>query len=1131
MPALSFGRYSILPITRLKLLASFALLLVSCQEKEQLGTQVGKNTLFQEVSSETTGVNFDNSVKASKTLNLFSYMYFYNGGGVAAGDLNGDGLDDLYFTGNQVENRLYLNTGNFNFKDITEQTGTGGDSNSWYTGVSFADVNGDGALDIYVSQIGKISGTDGHNLLFINQGNDEKGIPKFKESAIEFGLTVKGATTQTAFFDYDLDGDLDAYIMTHSNFNDGVLPRAEKRLISSPYGDKLFRNDGGKFTDVTKESGIYSSPLGFGLGISTADINKDGYPDIYIGNDFYEDDYLYINNGDGTFTEDLESRIKHTSRFSMGNDIADLNNDALPDILSLDMQAYEPEILKASHGEDSYAIFNYKLSFGYQHQYAHNTFQLNRDGEHFSEIARLSGIEATDWSWSVLANDFDMDGQKDIFITNGIFRRSNDMDYMQFLSGNEVQKQLRSGNYDYSNALTDKMPSYPLQNFFFKNNNNLTFTNTSSEWGGTKKGFSNGATYSDLDNDGDLDLVINNLNAKASILKNTTIENDSSTKDYLKIKLKGLAGNDYGIGAKVILKNKGQKQYQELLNVRGYLSSTPPYLNFAVGKNTVVDTVFVQWPNKEQTVLTNVNSGQVLSIAQENASTISLETKKTPKSLFTLLNNSELDIDYRHQENRFYEFNREHLIPHMNSTWGPPIAVGDLNNDGLDDFFVGGALNQPSKIYLQRFNGKFISSSSKALQTDAASEDTAADFVDVNGDGYLDLIVGSGSNQEIKPDPKSLTRLYINNGKGNFTRQDNFPEIYTTVSDLAIADFDKDGDNDVFISSRSVPGKYGSSPDSYLLKNDGKGSFSMDTSSQKLFEKCGMVNSAKWVDLNGDDWQDLVLVGEWMPIKVYYNSNGSLNEAKPEANSLQFSNGWWNSLAYGDFDNDGDIDLVAGNLGLNSKLRATEKEPVQMYYSDFDKNGWPEGVTTHFIEGKEHVFSSKSLLEKQMVYLRKKFPTYSAFAQADFKAIFTPEELKNAEILKAYEFRSCFIENLGNKKFKLRPLPTPAQFSTVNAIHTLDFDQDGRLDLLLGENFYDANTELGRYDAGYGTLLKNMGNSNFKETPISTSGLLLDKQTRHIKSLVSKRYGKLLIVSNNNDSLQFYKASTEERSH
>ncbi|WP_276168172.1 VCBS repeat-containing protein [Zobellia alginiliquefaciens] len=1127
MPTLSSGRNSILPISRLKLLVSFVLLLVSCKENKQIETEGKENTLFQEVSCETTNVNFNNSVEATKSLNLFSYMYFYNGGGVAAGDLNGDGLDDLYFTGNQVQNKLYINKSNFEFIDVTEQTKTAGDSNAWYTGVTFADVTGDGKLDIYVSQIGDMLGTQGHNLLFINLGNDSQGVPKFKESAQEMGLIVKGATTQTTFFDYDLDGDLDAYVMTHSNFNDGVLPRAEKRSIISSNGDKLFRNDDTKFTDVTEESGIYSSTLGFGLGISTADINKDGYPDIYIGNDFYEDDYLYINNADGSFKEDLASRIKHTSRFSMGNDIADINNDALPDILSLDMQAYEPEILKASHGEDSYAIFNYKLSFGYQHQYAHNTFQLNKDGKHFSEIARLAGIEATDWSWSVLANDFDLDGHKDLFITNGIYRRSNDMDYMQFLSGDEVQKQLRSGNYDYSEALTEKMPSYPLQNFFYKNNNDLSFTNTSTAWGGSKKGFSNGAAYTDLDNDGDLDLVVNNLNAKASILKNTTLENDSLHKGYLRIKLKGESSNSYGIGSKITVSIHGNKQYQELLIARGYLSSSAPYLNFGVPKNAKIDTVQVQWPNGEETILTDITSGQELTISQENSSFQKPKVDST-KILFTALETNRLGVDYQHKENRFYEFNREHLIPHMNSTWGPPISVGDINGDGLDDFFVGGAQNQTAEIYLQRPNGKFIKSNQNALLTDVASEDTASELIDVNGDGHLDLIVGSGSNQEIKPDPKSLTRLYINNGKGNFSRNTGFPEIYTTVSNLAIADFDKDGDNDVFVSSRSIPGKYGSSPDSYLLLNDGKGNFTVDTPFQKYFKECGMVTSAKWVDLNKNGWKDLVLVGEWMPIKIYYNSNGNLSEANPAKNQLQFSNGWWNTVEMGDFDNDGDIDLIAGNLGLNSKLRASKNEPVQMYYADFDKNGWPEGVTTHFINGKEHVFSSKSLLEKQMVYLRKKFTTYSAFAEADFKDIFTAEELQNAKILKAYEFRSCFIENLGDQKFKLTPLPTAAQFSTVNTILPLDFDQDENLDVLLGENFYDSNTELGRYDAGYGTLLKNMGKANFTTIPISQSGLLLDKQTRHIKTLTSTKYGKLLVISNNNDSLQFYRHTSFE---
>ncbi|RTE54027.1 hypothetical protein EHW67_08855 [Arenibacter aquaticus] len=1102
-----------------------AIFIMACEEKGKTPKVGVDQGLFQSIPPKSTAITFANNVKATNDFNLFAYMYFYNGGGVAAGDLNGDGLDDLYFTGNQVQNKLYLNQGEFHFKDITAITNTGGKENSWYTGVIFADVNGDGRLDIYVGQIGDILGSNDHNLLFINLGNDADGYPQFKESAQEMGLIVDGATTHSAFFDYDLDGDLDVYVMTHSNFNDGVLPKAEQRLLYSPKGDKLFRNDGNSFTDVTKQAGIYSSTLGFGLGINTADVNKDGYPDIYVGNDFYEDDYLYINNGDGTFSEKLSNFIKHTSRFSMGNDIVDMNNDGLPDILSLDMQPYDPKIIKASHGEDSYPIYNYKLSFGYKHQYAHNTFQLNRDGKHFSEIARLAGIEATDWSWSVLGNDFDLDGFKDIFITNGIYKRSNDMDYMQFLSGEAIQQQLRAGNYDYSKALVDKMPSYPLQNFFYKNNKDLTFSNVSTAWGGSKKGFSNGATYTDLDNDGDMDLVVNNLNERASILKNTSIEQSVGKANFLRVSLKGLENNPFGIGTKVTLKYSGKTLYQELLTSRGYLSSVPPYLNFGIPDNSMIDTILIEWPNQTHQVMTNVKPGRTVTINQLNTSRSLVPPNQIANTIFAKVESELMGVSFQHKENRFYEFNREHLIPHINSTWGAPLAVADINQDGLDDFFVGGAQNQIAKVYLQNTSGKFIEKAQAAFEADAISEDTAAHFFDADKDGDMDLLVGSGSNQEIRPEVKSLTRLYLNNGMGTFTKQINFPKIYGTVSCLALTDFDKDADKDIFIGCRTVPGKYGSPANSYLLVNDGKGNFSLSANSKKLFDKCGMVTAANWVDLNGDSWEELVLAGEWMPIKIYNNKKGELQNAEPKANKLELSNGWWNSLEYGDFDKDGDVDLVAGNLGLNAKLRASSLNPVRMYHNDFDKNGWPEGITTHYIDGQEHVFSSKSLLEKQLLYLRKKFTTYAAFSNADFNEIFTKEQLNNSLILEAYEFRSCYFENVGNNEFNIVPLPQEAQFSLVNDIFKLDFDQDGHIDLLLGQNLHDVNTELGRYDAGYGSLLKNMGNDIFHPIPLGNSGLKLDNQVREIEKIHNKKYGDMLIISNNNTGLDFYRVT------
>ncbi|HYG39630.1 MAG TPA: VCBS repeat-containing protein [Cytophagales bacterium] len=1079
--------------------------------------------LFRLLSSEESGVDFKNQLTETVEFNIFKYMYFYNGGGVAIGDVNGDNLPDLYFSSNQESNKLYLNQGNLKFKDITEEAGVEG-YKGWTTGVNMADVNGDGKLDIYVCHLGDYEIYKGKNQLFINEGLDENGIPKFADRAMEYGLDLVGFSTQSAFFDYDLDGDLDMYMLNHSVHQNGTFGKASQRYQKHPLaGDKLMRNDEGRFIDVTDSSGIYGSVIGYGLGIAISDINLDGLPDIYIGNDFHENDYLYINQGGGKFKESLESVINHTSRFTMGCDIADFNNDGFVDIASMDMLPEDPKILKASGGEDPYDVFNFKLNYGYAHQYAKNSLQLNLGNGKFSEIGLFAGVAATDWSWSTLFADFDLDGRKDIFISNGIPRRFNDLDYVNFISHDNIQYKLLDENLtDKELALSEKMPKIKLQNYLYHNNGDTTFVNKSLDWGLEQPSYSNGTAYADLDNDGDLDLVINNIEDNAFIYENLkNAEKEGKENGYLKVKLTGNAGNQYAIGAKVFIYQKGKVQMQECLPVRGFQSSIDYPMIFGLGNNSLVDSLIVIWPDASFQLWKNIKGNQTLILKQDTSSAkfdYSIFHKSSP--VLKTINIDSIGIHFQHKENKFVEFSREFLLPHMLSAEGPASAVADINSDGLDDIFLGGAKWQSGEIYQQNKEGRFVLTNQPTLWNDSTFEDVDAIFEDVDNDNDVDLVVVSGGN-EFKGTSEFLkTRLYLNDGKGYFSRSTHFPDLFITGSSVASCDYDKDGDIDLFIGTRTIPWKYGQRPDSYLLENNGKGIFK-DVTSQKApaLQKLGFIKDAIWTDIDNDQYDDLIIAGEWMPITILANDKGNLRPLAVQDNGLDKAYGFWNNIISEDFDGDGDQDFVAGNLGLNSKLKASSEKPVSMYVKDFDNNGSLDQILTYYINGKEYPFHTKDELTKQLPGLKKKYLSYKKFSEASFNDIFSKEDLKGSERFLANSFESAYIENLGNNKFKMIPLPKVVQFSPIMSSVVFDINNDSRPDLITAGNFYPTNIQMGRYDASYGNVLMNNGTGSFKPMSPSESGLSVTGETRAIRPVMINGKKTMLFIRNNDNPL------------
>ena len=1095
--------------------------------------------LFQKLSSKSTGITFENVLEEEELFNSINYLYFYDGGGVSVGDINNDGLPDIYFTANMVSNRLYLNKGEFQFQDITTTAGVGGSIQGWTTGATMADVDGDGFLDIYVCQSNYLD-KESPNLLFINNGD-----MTFKESAADFGLDFKGLSRQAAFFDYDLDNDLDMYLLNHSIHSKGTYGHIELRNKKDyQAGDKLFRNENGHFIDFTEESGIYESILGYGLGIAVGDINWDGYADIYISNDFHEDDYLYYNNSNGTFTEALRSSVGHTSSASMGNDLADVNNDGLLDVVVADMMPAREDIRKSSVFADPYNIKNIKLRYGYYHQYRRNMLLLNRglalhpiaesstNFNLFSEIGQMAGIHATDWSWSTLLVDMDNDGYKDLFVSNGIYRRPNDLDYINYIKSNEIQLDIGSRNSQSNPTSIDieklaeiieHMPTVPLSNYMFQSQGDLTFNNRAIDWGMDNLGFSSGAAYADLNNDGGMDLVVNNTNSTASIYKNLLYqsnENLSTENKYLKVKLWGKAPNTFGIGAKVLVYAGNKIFFQELNLTRGFQSSVEPVMNFGLGNIDYIDSLQVIWPTGENQVLSKLIMNQSITLRQVDAENhYSYEKRMNDSTLFQDVSD-QIQIEYKHQENTFLEFNREPFIPHFISMEGPACDAADVNNDGLSDLFLGGGKHQPSGIYLQNDEGNFIAVPDSVLIRDSRSEGVDAVFFHANKDQFLDLYVANGGNEYFAKMEPLKDCLYFGLGNGYFRKDGSaLPEIYANSACVKPVDIDLDGDLDLFVGSRSVPREYGTIPQSYLLFNDGSGNFSEETLARApALSRCGMVTDAIWVDLNSDPYQDLVVVGEWMPIRIFYNFSGELMEVT-EKYGLENTQGWWNTVSAEDLNEDGLIDLVIGNLGLNSFLKTSHEKPIQLFINDFSGNNKLDQILSYYHESNYYPLGSRDQFVENIPYLQTKFPKYADFAGKSITEIFNLDQLKAAEIKKAVVFESIILLNNGDETFTREILPMEAQYSPVYTILIDDFDKNGSQDLLLGGNFSGVPAELGRYDASYGNVLLGDGKGSFIPASLQQSGFVITGEVRQFKTVHNASGHRLIVAARNNETI------------
>jgi hypothetical protein len=1112
-------------------------LFFSCNSDKNSKTFLDKKDteqLYTILSPNETNISFQNNLKESLNMNGLLYEYFYNGAGVAVGDLNDDGLSDIYFVSGLESNKLYLNKGKLKFQDVTDtallQGGYGFD-----TGVTMVDINSDGKLDIYVSKSGKFNDPNKRrNELYINKGNDSEGIPIFEEDAVNYGLDLAECSTQASFFDYDRDGDLDMFIINHGiSMYPDVAIEAFLKTESDLGGERLYRNDNGKFIDVTKRSGIINNMIGFGLGISIGDLNNDGWPDVIVGHDYSEKDHMYMNQKNGTFKEVIKETTGHISNYSMGNDIADFNNDGLLDFITLDMMSEHNFGIKTNMGGMDPKRFNTLVGMGLHHQYMYNALQIN-NGIHnnlprFSDIAQLAGVSSTDWSWAPLFFDMDNDGFKDLFVSNGIKRdfRNNDFVNYQKKKQEEVMQLKKEGKtFDqkaFIKDILDKMPGRKSKNYFFRNNGNLTFSNNVIADDKNIAVNSNGAAYADLDNDGDLDIVVNNADDISLIYKNNS--SDLGIGNYLSIKLEGPEKNTIGIGARLIATQKDKQQIVEQYMTRGYQSSVDAILHFGLGKENVLEQLKIIWPDGKVQELKDVDGNRLITVDYRDAKVVN--TKSNPNAVVFADVTLKTKVNHKHQENEFDDFKRESLLPHKMSNFGPGLAVGDINNDGLDDFYVGGAKGFSGELYVQKNDNTFDKMSNSIWKKDANCEDVAAAFFDADSDGDLDLYVVSGGNENAESSQEMQDRLYLNKGKGGFTKSVGaLPKMPMSGSTVKPCDFDGDGDLDLFIGGRQIPGKYPFPARSYLLKNESKNGKALfvDVTDKMApeFRNLGMITAAEWVDVTGDKKKDLVIVGEWTPVLIFQNEGQKFTNSTKKSGMLD-KTGWWFSVVSADMDNDGDMDLVAGNLGRNYKYKTSFKSPFGVYATDFDNSGTLDIVLSYYDLGKKYPLRGRTCSSGQMPFIKKKFPTYNEFGAATLSQVYG-DQLDKALHYNANTFGTTYFENDGKGHFKLIELPIEAQFSSVNDILIDDFNQDGFKDIVLGGNLYASEVETPRNDAGFGLLLTGNGKGNFKPLSATNSGLFINGDVKNMKFIkLGKNKKKAIIVAKNNDYIQIVK--------
>ena len=1092
-------------MSRLSILI-MVMILGSCQKDKQVNPPNENNAippLFVKKTGTQTGIDFQNTVQNKKDFNIFTYRNFYNGGGVGIGDLNNDGLPDVYLTANQGANKLYLNKGDFSFKDITESAKVAG-SNSWSTGVTLVDINADGYLDIYVCNAGNVAGDNQKNELFINNGD-----LTFTENAEAYGLADSGFTTHAAFFDYDLDGDLDAYILNNSFIPVSSLGFVNKRDLRAKDwqipevlkggGDKLLRNDNGTFTDVSEKAGIYGSLIGFGLGVTVGDINQDHLPDIYVSNDFYERDYLYINQGDGSFKEDIKNWVQHLSISSMGADMADINNDGYPEVFVTDMLPEEDERLKKTTSFENYDTYQLKKSRDFYNQYMQNSLQLNNGDQSFSEISSFSGVAQTDWSWGALLFDMNNDGYRDIFVSNGIYHDLTDQDFMNFFANDIIQRMTLTGKKEEVDSIINKMPSNPIRNYAFQNNKDLTFTDTSEAWGFSEKSFSNGAAYGDLDNDGDLDLIVNNVNMPAFVYENTVNHKDHN---FLKLKVKGSGQNTFAIGAVVELFMDETIMKQELIPTRGFQSSVEYIMTLGLGAKSKIDSLRIQYPDKTSQIVREIAINTMLELDQKNA-TLSTTGSKSEETLYFEEINTPF---FSHKEDAFNDFDYESLLYKKHSQEGPAIAVADIDNDGNDDIFIGGAYGQAGKLYLQKDDGKFIKTS---FETEIIFEDTAAVFTDIDGDKDLDLVVGSGGNFS---GARTGVRYYKNEGNGNFVRGKIIKPTNSNISVIAPQDIDGDGDMDLFIGSQNIIGAYGITPESYLLVNQGNGTFSDQTDKiAPELKSIGMVTDAIWTDIFGSGQRSLVVVGDWMAPRIFQAQNGKLALKKELFD--QYS-GWYQSVNASDLNQDGKTDLIFGNRGQNSIYKADLKNPMKLFVADFDKNGKSEQIMTRTVNNKDMPIVLKKELTAQINSLKKQNTSFSEYATKSIQQLFPSKVLEQSTIRTATNFSSFIAYNSGNGNFKVEELPTEAQLSNIAAIVTKDINQDGKMDIIVAGNEFEYKPQFSRLDASKGLVLIQTEDSKFK--PLKKSGLAIKDEVKEL-NWISNNSGTFYLFAGIND--------------